>query len=261
MSNSCFSTRIFFPRICSHHWLVLRGLPIPCCEHPGPPQSRAAGRLGYNGIMEYPELGGTTRIMECNSWPWHRHPNNPPPCAWEDFHLVNLISVAIFGFSPHTSHPPARSSLRAPFPSGFHSSKWPRDGLNNAEIFSFMQETPRNYLSLPLPQIPCAHWVPGYLLRQQLQHSSKEDNGIQLAQESRWGGGCCVCLLFGGVTMTLEALCTSIFHLCCCATDPAGETEKCFPNKHKNNNNNRVITSLISVLKSWPERMKFQQNK
>lgn len=83
---------------------------------------------------------------------------------------------------------------------------------------------------------------------------------MPLTQGSRWRAGCCVCLFFGGVTTTLEALSTRISHLCCTAPNPSGEMEKCFPNRHKNNNN-EVFTTLILVLGQWLKRRTFQHNK
>lgn len=71
-----------------------------------------------------------------------------PKISFGRFHLGNLIFMAIWFnicLSP-TPQPPiflAHFSPRAPFPLGFHSSKWTRDGLNNTEIFIFMQNPGR----------------------------------------------------------------------------------------------------------------------
>lgn len=97
MFNSSFPQRFFPPRICSHHFLVLCGLPMPCWEHPGPPQSRAAGKSGSNGIMESPGLGGSTRIMECSSWP-----QNPTLSIPESVFIEYMGFLWKYLVSPHT---------------------------------------------------------------------------------------------------------------------------------------------------------------
>lgn len=101
-------------------------------------------KSGYNEIMEYPELGRTSRIIQSNSWPCTDTPKSHlGTFIWEIwFFMAIWFNICLFP----TAQPPiflAHFSPRAPFPLGFHSSKWTRDGLNNTEIFIFMQNPRR----------------------------------------------------------------------------------------------------------------------
>lgn len=154
----------FSPRICSHHFLLLCGLPMPCWEHPGPPQSRAAGKSGANGIMEYPGLGGTTRIMEWSSWPCTAPPKIPP-CA--SLRAFSLSTWGFYGNSWFLPTPQPPSGLFFSFPLGSHSSKWTGDGFNNTEWFLFMQKPATRPLPASLTDSLCSL---SYFLGQQFQH-------------------------------------------------------------------------------------------
>lgn len=252
MFNSCFSPRVFSPKfaltIC---WL-------------SPSLAGSTQGLHKAELLENQDTMESWNILSWEGTPAPRDSTPGPAqtpkissCAsLKHSHVVNLIFMAILGFSPHLSHPLAHFSPRVPFPLGSPSSKWTRDGLNNTEIFLFVQKTPKLPLPASLRDSLCSlsAWLffeaatPALIQGEQSDPISP-DGVLGAVSAFFWLGSPRFWMLFHQDFPSL-VLCNR----------SSWRNGKALSNKHKNNNN-KIITTLTLVLKCWLKRRKSQQNK